>query len=538
MIESLSDQDLQYICSVFPLKNAVGYFQKNSKEFGKLHRGFRAQSFDDTQKEHILYRGVKSKNRFVCDFISKSIRGWLTQISECIEQEIDKTKDKKKAILNTLVDSYFAKNVALYFRLAEIDESEEDIASAQNIVDSLKQEQINAQAIEKRFAEKDAEIEKLLKQLERVNKERSLLDSRNTSLGGYLADEKKNTSFALLEKGKIEKELAELKLNSSRQIEKLSLDLHKTENDKRNLKTDMEKLKLEISEKSAKIIQLNIEIEKASLYMKVAGTGYDVTRGIPLRPINMDDFKECLGYAFEAFGVKEGKNLLVNYLSYVLFTGRPIAVERLIVHNFANCLSNTLCSGSEVKTLIYSTDVDTDIISKFLSNDCRIVILDNFIGNMNETLLLPLLDKHKEKIILLGVAYEKTLKYVSDEFWIYAKHLNLLHTGGFFSTPAGKEDTLKIDEHPFDFTPIIVDTRLSKIFVEIAEELKIPKKYARHRAHELKNEEMLFGLLVFELMPFVYYSLGKNPLASERLQKYIKTSKSTYVELMKEWYGA
>jgi len=529
MIESLIDQDLQYVCSVIPLKNVIGYFQKNSKEFSKLQRGFRAKSLDAAQKERILFRGVKNKNRFVCDFIDKLITDLLIQIYECIKQETEKTKDEKQATIHTLVDSFFAGNVVLYFRLASITESEEYIASVQAMVYSSKQAQIE---------EKDAKIKHLQKQIDCANEGISNCLDKNAELIRELSKERGRACALAERKDKIEKQFSELKLQSDTSIEILSNELRKTESINKKFKVAIQSLKKEVSEKDARITQLNSELEEASLRMQVAATVDISAQSIPLKPADIDYFKEYLGYNFKTFGVAAGKNLLANYLSKVLFTGRPIAVERLFVHNFANCLSNTLVKGREVKVLTYSVGINAEVISKFLSEDCRIVVLDNFIGNMNETLLLPLLDKHKEKIILLGVAYEKTLKYVSDEFWVYVKHLDLSHTCGFLSEPENMEDPSEFEELPFYPTTAAVDAHMSKILMEIAEELGMAKKYAEHRAREVENEEIFFGMLLFELMPFVKYSLEKNPIASERLHKHIKISRSTYVELVKEWYSA
>jgi hypothetical protein len=51
--------------------------------------------------------------------------------------------------------------------------------------------------------------------------------------------------------------------------------------------------------------------------------------------------------------------------------------------------------------------------------------LDNFIGNCNETELLPLFDNYRDKVIFLTVAYDRTIYYVSREFLRYCHYLNL-----------------------------------------------------------------------------------------------------------------
>ena len=136
MMYLLNDADLRYICSVIPLNHAIGYFTKNSKEFSKLQKGFRAKSLTDLQKERILFSGAKAKNGFICDFIDKHITDWLEQITVHIKQEIEKIEDEKQAILNVLAGSFFVNNVALYFRLAGLNEVR--IKSRDNIIFILK----------------------------------------------------------------------------------------------------------------------------------------------------------------------------------------------------------------------------------------------------------------------------------------------------------------------------------------------------------------------------------------------------------------
>jgi len=531
------DADLQYICSAIPLDRAKGYFTKNSKEFSKLQKGFRAKSINEAQKERILFNGAKINNGFICDFINKIVSGWLEQIAEHIEHESERIGDRKQAILNTLVDSFFVNNVALYFRLAGLNEFKDEIEELQEKILSQKQAQIEAVETERIFAEKDAEIEKLKKQFSDIGDEKSLIAGKNIVLYKELTEEKSKLKVALLEIAKLEKSLADLDSSLNKRIEVLSSTIKDYEAERQRFLNDIESLQAEVNEKNTEIKKLETVLEEAVSIVKVSAVAGDTISVTPMVPKDIGEFKEYLGYNLDAFGVKNGKNLLVSHLSNILFAGQPIAVESRLVHNFANCISNVLANGSEVKTLAYFADINVETISAFLSCDSRVVVLDNFIGNMNETLLLPLFDKHKNKIIMLGIAYEKTLRYVADEFWMYAKHLNLLYTGGFVNFPQNMEDSSEFEEQVNNVAAMISDVRAAKILTEVADELGLPKRYIFNRNREVGNEEALLGVLCFELLPFVLYALEKNPLASERLQKHIKISKSAHIDLIKEWYG-
>lgn len=536
MIDLLNDADLRYICSVVPLNHVIGYFTKNSKEFSKLQKGFRAKSLNESQKVRLLFNGAKTGNGFVCDFINKHITDWLEQIAVHIEQEVEKTKDEKQAVLNTLVDSFFVNNVALYYKLAGLNETEEYIAIAQAKVLSLKQSQIEAAETERRFTKLETEITRLQKLLDSATEEKDYLTSKNSLLNRELAEEKKKSSATTAEVIKMQKQQEDIESSTSKRIETLINDVKNAESNRQKLLAEIKALKTESDENVSKIAELEVALKEVYSLVKISASVSDVVHSVPKMPQDIDEFKEYLEYNLEAFGVKSGKSLLGSHLTNILFTGQPIAVERSIVQGLAKCIANTLTSGDEVKTLLYSPNVDIDIISAFLACDCRIVVLDNFLGNMNETLLLPLFDRYKDKIIFLGIAYEKALRYVADDFWIYAKHLNLLHTG-FRDVPQIMEDASEFKECVNYATSTNVDSRTAKILVEIAGELRLSKNYAISRARDAKNEEALLGILCFELLPFTQYILGRNSLASERLQKYIRISKSTNIDLIKEWYS-
>lgn len=97
-------------------------------------------------------------------------------------------------------------------------------------------------------------------------------------------------------------------------------------------------------------------------------------------------------------------------------------------------------------TLSFSADISECEIDDFLSAKNRIVCLDNFIGNFNETILLTICDHHKDKIIFLTMFYDRTLYYVPQEILKYCHYLNLNRIEAFTYDHKLTEDPSFLDE--------------------------------------------------------------------------------------------
>ena len=77
-ISLLSEDEVQYICSVIPQKHVSDYFRRNPKEFAKICPGFRPIAIFRLNVGDLLFRN--RNNGFVSSFIDKNIRIWLCQI--------------------------------------------------------------------------------------------------------------------------------------------------------------------------------------------------------------------------------------------------------------------------------------------------------------------------------------------------------------------------------------------------------------------------------------------------------------------------
>lgn len=110
----LNEDEIRYICSVIPQRDAIAYFQHSPKEFAKICPGFRASSVTRFDVGNLIFRN-RSRS-FVSFFIEDHISKWLSQIQAHIEQRINDGDNKDEAFLNTLPFCFFADNIRLYFK--------------------------------------------------------------------------------------------------------------------------------------------------------------------------------------------------------------------------------------------------------------------------------------------------------------------------------------------------------------------------------------------------------------------------------------
>ena len=86
----------------------------------------------------------------------------------------------------------------------------------------------------------------------------------------------------------------------------------------------------------------------------------------------------------------------------------------------ANLLASII-SNSEYSYIAYYEGVNLAEINGVLESSGRVVYLDNFIGNFNETLLLPLLQKYNDKIVIISAMYNKMFRYLPQDILEYNK---------------------------------------------------------------------------------------------------------------------
>lgn len=524
-LSQLTEEELFYICSVIPYQDIIAYFLKNPKEFGKIRPGFRPKSISKNMASELLF-GFSRKS-FISDFIEKRINYWLSQIKEYFNKRIEAGDSKDVAFLNVLPFSFFADNVGLYFKLINEDHSEEYITLLHGAIKSIKELTDEQDRLIKELKARDSEITNLRTELNLVKLD---LDRTKAELNKRLLE---------IDALRIKlNDLEGLKIAASKDKQKIE----SLENEIITFEETINRLRIELDERNHSISQLEKQIREELEREQTAKANEERSIKTPKHPHDIDEFNDFLGYNLENIGMLNNEKyyaLLKAHLSKILFQGIPILINRSTGINIMRCVANTLIGQSTIKTLVFSKNISAEDVNLFLLSDRRIVCLDNFIGNFNETELLPMFEKHKDKIIFLTVAYDRTIYYISKEFLRYCHYLNVNRIKALTGNVDLTEDPSIIMEVNFNPQRAGTENRYSKLLREVLRELNFLQNLIEQKCAAVLNEQDLNRLLAFEVLPYCTDVLQISPYnASGRLLKYAgDAGKCPFKELFQEWFA-
>jgi len=520
----LTDDEIQYICSIIPQKRVSDYFRHNPKEFSKICPGFRPTAISRLNVSNLLYRN--RNNGFVSSFIEKTISIWLSQIQGCIDECIEEGKSKDAAYLETLAQSFFVGNIALYFKLIEEEASEIYISLLSSAATEAKKTLEEQENLKMEVESKAATIERL--QADLVSVTTALNDSKS-----------KQNEHAT--------EIKSLKLKLAN-VDELNAIIHSNEETNATLEAEIAKLKKSEKDLKAEIKaaqsgqkQLEARIREEIGKQQAEKATRQAAALKPLRPINMDEFKEYLGYNLKDIGAATPPDcylLLKQHLCDILFQGMPIIINRGTGVPLMKCIANALVENANVTTLTYNKDISAEDIEAFLSRETRVVCIDGFFGNYSETELLALLERHRNKIIFLTLAYDRTLQYVPYEIFRYCHYLNLNRIQTLSMSADITEDPSAVEESEADIPEANSDARFSPLLKDVLNEFGLSPGLTPHKCARISNEQDLCCALVFDVLPYCTDVLQIAPFAvSERLVKYAgEKGRCTYKNLFKEWF--
>lgn len=448
-----------------------------------------------------------------------------------------------------------------------------------------KEEQLwkNVRGLQTAYDEKNVLIESEKQEKEQLVKEIRLLERKLKKAeedGEKKAEEfVKKTSLLVARSEEYEKQIEELKKcleETDGIISEYRTTLESSKDGSESLKSANMDLEGKISVLRAKIIELekeisvlkaeNIEIsiqneeyqraikefeevientmQNSSVSdLKYVETKKDVSHSTPLSPIDMDDFDEYFRYNLTSIGfseTEEGGIDFVEYFKQTVFNGVPLLIKRGPGINLANCLANTIYGKPSAITLSYKNGMGVAEIEDMLtSTNDRVVCFDGFIGNCNEMELIPVLDKYRNKIIILTYMYDKTLRYVPEEILSSVYFISMDRFSALMRIKDITEDSSEILEQECANQNSCSDKRSRKIFVEIAQECGIEMGTASAMADAIENEIYMNRLLIFTLLPYVVNVLGRSPYnCSKRLQKYAgESGRCPNKEMIMRWFG-
>lgn len=525
-LSMMTKDEIKYACSVIPLQESVRYFKNYPKVFAKVMPGFRATSLRN--QEQVSAALFRSRNQpSISSYIERHISRWLEEIKNKVSLITDKGESKESAWLQTLPFCYFVDNIGIFFKLTEEELSEELITllgqsirrikdldiDGKKIKDSLskkEQEQVRLKDESKRI---QAELEKASKKLIECSVEIKVLKRTNTNLeklvAGIRTIEQKN---AELEKKVKERDetIAQLKARLSVAV------------------NEQQQLEIKIREEHVKQRAVKIIRTEASSKSRC--------------PKDIDEFRDYFGYNLENLGIEASAEyylLLKDYLCEILFTGKPILISRNTGLSLIKCVSNALVTSPTVATLIFTPEITADAVDEFLSAKNRIMCLDNFIGSFDETILSVICDRHKDKIVFLTVAYDKTLRYVPEEFMKYCHYLNINRIAAFTQARDLTEDPSSVEEIEAIGSMIKPDTLWSPLLKEILGDFGVCSGLSTYKVSHISNEASLCRLLAFDILPYCADVLDVTPFnVSVRLNKYAdENGRCPYKELFRRWFS-
>ena len=529
---SIFDEDeLEYIVSVIPRNRAIAYLQRNSKEFSKIKPGFRATALRDDQIFPLLYKELQNGNDFIVTFVANFLRNSLQEIDDAYQSKCQK-HDETTALIYTLNNCYFRERLNVYFKLVnkEISQAEIDkLVAAMNILqESIRQQQLMKSDLaerQKQILLLERNINELDSDKEQLEKDTENLVSQNEELRAEIAQHTDRNE-------ELKKLLDEIKtslLHKESEIQKIAIE---NESLSSQLANQIERN----HEYVQKIDKLEQELaERNSLQMR--HVDYKDIWAVPqdvekyYTPIEMEEFQELISYYIEDSGITEGRELLISYISRITFEGQPIVGNRQDCRFLVDCLSSIITNNKK-QILNFSDGVMVGDIIDILNSDCRIIYLDNFIGNFNETVLYSLLEKYHNKIIVISAMFDRTFNYVGDEFLAFCNYFNisrLKYKLNIDFDPAG------LEEKEYSPQMEILQNAPTASFNSILKEFNFSKGTRENLIINIETHDELIGILAFCVIPYLFDVRGINPFdSSEKLNIYCSKNRNRH--LINQWF--
>lgn len=521
-LEMLTEDEIKYICSAIPLQDSISYFKHFPKSFAKIMPGFRPTSLKNPEKvSALLYR---SRNQeFVSSFIEKHISRWLDEIQDEITLKINKGESEDSAWMKTLPFCFFVDNISIFFKLIGNDQPEQYISLISASIKRISELDVYHKRFETTLRDKKCEVMRCEDDIRNLQ---TKLDKSSKQLIKYSSEVKALKRIC----ADIEK-LKDIVCAYEQTIDILKKTVQERDE-------YIQKLNDQLSAFKDAQLQLEIKIKEEIKRKRIAESIEQAESLKPKGPKDTEEFKEFLGYNLDSLGVDVCAELLKEHICKILFQGKPIIICRSTGMMLMRCIANTLVGSATVDTLSFVTDISEQQIHGFLSTKKRIVCLDNFIGNYNETTLLTICDKHRNKIIFLTTIYDRTLFYIPEEFLKYCIYLNLNRINGFAHEQELTEASSTIDEIEASYPTVIPNIRWSSLLREILDELGVGNPLSIYKSSLISNEASLCCLLAFDVLPFCVDVLKIAPFSvSERLNKYAgEKGRCSHKELFKRWF--
>lgn len=172
-IDLLTPEEKVVLCELITGRKFKELFKRNEQEFLKIRKGFRAKSLTEQQALSIAI--VNSDKPFISMWINTIVNIWLQDIQKNIEKLEEEGLSHTTALATTMLDSFFADNVALYFKLTGETLESDAYSKLCKEMDGIKSDRIKNTEIDNRINAMEEEKRQLLEQIESAQQENNAI---------------------------------------------------------------------------------------------------------------------------------------------------------------------------------------------------------------------------------------------------------------------------------------------------------------------------------------------------------------------------
>ena len=563
-----TNEELLQAVELIPVGLIREFFKQNPKTLNRIKPGFRAASIPQSQYCPLLVKAINDRDNVVSSFVSAFLE---KSVKELVDKEIATLETKE--LVELFAGSLFSNCVGLYYKISNIDIEVGKLEQLQLLVSMYKEWGRKEDENNKRIAQLSSEneelrlelsdfkkakkklqeqLDNLTKKLETMTTEKSQVGQEKMTVEKQLEEKTEllqRTEKALKDKekeykkqlGNIDRLKSELRTKDDR-INELVESIKKFEAETARLKEQIKNLQSETSQQMHEIISLKEEADEARSALENAKKNIKIVADFDYKKVDpkhllyykykdYDELHEEIGYKLDDLGISERRELISACIERAAYLGRPIVSDRNNCELLVNMLASII-SNSEYSYIAYYEGVNLAEINGVLESSGRVVYLDNFIGNFNETLLLPLLQKYNDKIVIISAIYNKMFRYLPQDILEYCSYLNFSREK---IDPLDDWESYQIAEIVVGDLPSKLDNAATIVLESIMRDLKFSRAVCEIKSRGIENHIYTHAVLIYEILPYMTEVLGINPFkTSERLLNYIQ--KSNYRQLVEKWF--
>ncbi len=179
-ISKLNADEVTYVCEAISGKDFKKLFQKHSNEFTRICPGRVAKKLPDEKAVSIAVENLSKP--LISSFINNTLKIWLTTIHDHIKECVSNGAQEEDALLRVLPECPFHSHLDMYFKLADIDITQDRLHLLQSAVNLLNSHSEEPTAATDDDGETDIDSASYTEEKESWEKEKASLIKQNADL--------------------------------------------------------------------------------------------------------------------------------------------------------------------------------------------------------------------------------------------------------------------------------------------------------------------------------------------------------------------